>query len=366
MIFTGGGYASGKGSVTKMLKARGEWPQGAMLLDPDDIKAELPEFQLSAMDDPEANLRVYSEAWDIAQEAMRQAQERRLNVVVDGITDTASEEVAKRVQGFLDHGYTNPRINYVSVATDEAIARARSRAAKGSKPADKRMIPEVIMRAVHRDVSATIPGVMARSKELGLTVDVYDTDQGKDPTTGQFNLPKLVASADPEGHISHPDSSAFQRIVNKANEKIASVPDVQGQAKGVWKEGGPNVAVNPAIERRVGQQLEDALPSVESKRLPGPTSDPTELLTAAQVKGLPELQALLRDFNVPLTEAASEGVAMDMPQVIVGPVKGIKRTLTKLAANGTPLDSSYLQDALATVTVPTAQELPANRASAWR
>ena len=209
VIFTGGGYASGKGGVVKRLKAKGEWPDDAMLLDPDLIKAELPEFQLAAMNDPEANLRVYSEAWDIAQEAMKEAQDRGLNTVVDGITDTGADEVAQRVKSFTDKGYVNPRIIYVSRPTDTAIAASQKRAKKAKTPSDRRMIPEVIMRAVHRDVSATIPGVMANAKKMGAEVSVWDNNQGKDEATGENLPPKLVAHAAPDGGIHLPDAEGL-------------------------------------------------------------------------------------------------------------------------------------------------------------
>ena len=52
VIFTGGGYAAGKGGVQGMLKAENQWPDDAMLLDPDLIKAELPEFQAAATGGP--------------------------------------------------------------------------------------------------------------------------------------------------------------------------------------------------------------------------------------------------------------------------------------------------------------------------
>ena len=379
VIFTGGGYASGKGGIVKMLQAKGEWPDDALLLDPDIIKAELPEFQLAAIDDPEANLRVYSEAWDIAQEAMKQAQDRGLNVVVDGITDTGADEVAQRVKSFTDKGYVNPRIYYVSVATDEAIKRAQSRAAQGKTAADRRMIPEVIMRAVHRDVSATLPGVMAKAKEMGAEVHVYDTDQGKDEATGKFNPAKLVAHADANGQIHVPDAGGYQAILNKSQEQIKGVPDVSVPPSGVWKTGGQKVSIDPATERTVGKAIMGGLPEPSDVKLPQPVGgpeDPGKLMRVAETKGLPAYKKLL-DLGKGVisrlggdTQDISEGKDfkavgediqnnMDKPHVIIAPVKSMKRALEKAAANGRPNDLTQTHDAVrATVTVPTAQDLP--------
>jgi Zeta toxin len=381
VIFTGGGYASGKGGVVKRLQQDGQWPQDAMLIDPDLIKAELPEFQLAAMDDPEANLRVYAEAWDIAQQAVAQAQKRGLNVVVDGITDTNADEVAKRVKSFTDAGYENPQIHYVSVPTDVAIARAIKRAKKGKTAADRRMIPEVIMRSVHRDVSATIPGVLAKAKEMGANVSVYDTNQGVDEATGEKNQPKLVAHADgASGQIHLPDANGYQQIVNKASEQIEGVPDVQTGAKGVWKTGGQDVSIDPEVENTLGRQLVNNLPETNnSVKLPQPTGDakdPGALMRLGETKGLPAFQKLLdlgRGIITSLggqTQDISEGKDfkqvgqdiqdnMDKPHVIIAPVKSMRRALEKAAADNTPNDLSQTHDVVrGTITVPTAQDLP--------
>ena len=379
VIFTGGGYASGKGGVVKMLKSQGEWPDDALLLDPDLIKAELPEFQLAALDDPEANLRVYSEAWDIAQEAMKQAQDRGLNVVVDGITDTGANEVGQRIKSFTDKGYVNPRIHYVSVPTDVAIDRAKSRAAKGSTPADRRMIPEVIMRSVHRDVSATIPGVMADAKKYGVEVSVYDTNQGKDEATGENKLPKLLAHASSDGQIHVPDAAGYQSVLNKSQETIKGVPDVSVAPSEVWKTGGQKVTIDPGVERQVGQAVMGAMPQSDEVKMPQPTGgpeDPGALISLAQTKGLPAFQKLLdlgkgviarlggntqdiasgKDFKAVGQDIQDH---MDQPHMIIAPVKSMKRALEKVAADGTPNDLTQLHDAVrATVTVPTAQDLP--------
>lgn len=376
VVFTGGGYASGKGSVIKLMKARGEWPEGAMQLDPDLIKAELPEFQLAATTDPEANLRVYSEAWDIAQEAMRQAQERGLNVVVDGLTNTSADEVAYRVKSFTDAGYINPRIEYVSTPTEIAIQRAQRRAEQGATPDDKRMIPEVIMRAVHRDVSATIPVVMSRSKEMGATINVYDTNQGTDEITGQHKPAKLLASASPEGGITHHDPQGFQSVLHKANEPISGVPDITAKPTGAEKPGTVKLDIDPVVERQIGQNLAAAWPETPGTKPPQPTSDPSALLTTSQVQTLPAYKALLdmgqgisKELDA-ITEDIDSGKSfgdvgdsirdnMDRSHVIIAPVKSLKRALEKAAADGMPGDLSGTHDTVrATVTVPTAQDLP--------
>ena len=379
---------SGKGGIVKMLKQGGQnnpdpsmrWPDHPLVIDPDKIKAQLPEFQATAGDDPEANLRVYSEAWDIAQELVAAAQAKGLNVVVDGITNTSADAVAKKIQSFKDAGYQNPAIQYISMPTQIAMKGAAARAQKAIAEGNlesQRMIPDVIMRAVHRDVSATIPEVMSRAKAMGVHVNVFDGNQGKDEMTGQFRLPKLIASVDPEGHVVHQDSAAYAKVLNKASEKIPGLEKApEGQPRGVWKTGGLDTTIDPKIERQIGAALVQAMPETDNTMLPV-RSDPGQLLTDAKVKGLPALQAML-DMGAGLSEAlgaitedlstgetsfadVGESVRnnMDQPHVVIGPVKSLRRSLQKLHALGADGDSTFLRDSLrATVTVPTAQDMP--------
>jgi hypothetical protein len=201
-LFSGGGYAAGKGSVLKILGARGDLPPDSFTLDPDQIKAELPEFQAMIGSDPEANMHVYQEAWAIAQEVQARAQERKLNIVVDGISNTSPEEMGQRAKSFTDRGYTT-RAVYVDIPTEEAMKRAANRAINAKAESDRRMIPEIVMRSVHRDVGATVPSLPGYLREHGvpLDVEVWDNNQGKDDVTGQFRPPKQMFS------FSHADGS---------------------------------------------------------------------------------------------------------------------------------------------------------------
>lgn len=406
VVFMGGGYAAGKGGLLHLLSQKHKddpdaMPQGALVIDPDLIKAELPEFQASSADDPEANLRVYSEAWDIAQHVMAEAQKRKLHVIVDGITNTNSDEVAKRVKSFTDAGYVNPRINYVSVPTDEAISRAKDRAERGraSGGAGGRMIPDVIMRAVHRDVSATIPGVMDKAKQMGAQVHVYDSDQGLDEATGRPNLPRLVGSALPDGKISFPQGDedkkqdgtnypepadrAYAKVLAKAHEQLPNVRDVAGPRRGVWRTGGQTTKTNPDIEKRVGQNVAKEFQAMrndfqmtgDGEKKPQPVSNPQELLARGEAKTLPALQQILDigkgviDQLGGMKHDISAGKSfgdtgqdiehnMDQPHLIVAPLKSMKRALAKQKSLGHENDFSDLHDAVrATVTVPTAQDL---------
>lgn len=369
VLFTGGGYAAGKGSIQRAIDAWGQTPPDAMLLDPDVLKAELPEFQDMIGDDPEANLVVYQEAWDIAQEIQERAKEKKLNVVVDGIANTSADEVKARVQGFKDAGYGDVRMVYVSVPTETAIQRATDRAQNAQKDSDRRMIPDVIMRAVHRDVSATIPGVIDGAGEMGATVEIWDTD------VAWGEMPKLTAIAHPDGNSEVIDAQLFQEILDKANEGIKGLDKPkEGPAKPPKTTPKDSRVVGTRIdsakEHEIGTRLNDLLANAadDDQKDPQPVSNPEELVALGKEKGLPEFKALMDegggiskalgaetyDMSAPGADFKAMAKKLhelrDQPAVIIGPVKKVERVRDK-ALGGE--DASHITDVVrGTVLTP--------------
>jgi hypothetical protein len=230
VLFSGGGYAAGKGGVLDILGAQGELPPDSFTLDPDMVKAELPEFQAMLGTDPEANMVAYREAWAIAQEIQARAMDKKLNIVVDGISDTSPDEMGERARAFTSRGY-KARAVYVDIPTDEAMKRAANRAEKAKKESDRRHIPEIIMRSVHRDVAATVPSLpdyLERNK-IPLELSVWDNDQGKDPVTDQFNPPKQFFNYHPDEGQNILDQELWDRFHKKGYETILHVdaPSIQ-------------------------------------------------------------------------------------------------------------------------------------------
>lgn len=278
VLFSGGGYAAGKSSVLKINRAQGgEPPSGydgpVLVLDPDAIKAELPEFQELLGTDPEANMAVYQEAWSIAQEIQARAQEQKLNMVVDGISNTSPDEMIERARSFLDRGYTAKAI-YVDIPTEEALSRAAHRARTATSDADRRHIPEIIMRSVHRDVASTVPNMLRRLQQDGipLDVEVWDNNQGKDEQGG-FRPPKKFLTF--EGGVETVDDpELWAKFQNKAYEKILAVEEPHDTPQQSGDSPGP---VKPTVEKvpptkpgPVGDQ-----PSAEGNARPGETPGET-------------------------------------------------------------------------------------------
>ena len=226
VLFSGGGYSSGKGGVVDRLVDEMD-AENTLVLDPDMIKAYLPEFAATLQGDPEANLRVFEQSWSVAQAIQRRAQEKKLNIVVDGISDGHADEMLARVDSFREAGYESPRVVYVDIPTEEALERAAKRAKEAKKPSDRRHIPEPIMRAVHRDVASTIPGVINGAAERNLRVEVWDNDQPVPPGE-KYGAPKRFANYDPAAPDADfvEDRELWDRLRDKAEEPI---PDVMGE-----------------------------------------------------------------------------------------------------------------------------------------
>lgn len=262
VLFSGGGYAAGKGGVLKILGAKGELPPDSFTLDPDQIKAELPEFQAMIGTDPEANMHTYQEAWAVAQEVQARAQEKQLNIVVDGISNTSPDEMMQRARAFTSRGYKAKAV-YVNIPTEEALKRAASRAETATDDSDRRMIPEIIMRSVHRDVSATVPSlltVLQHRTDVPLDLEVWDNNQGKDDT-GSFNPPKQFVDFK-GGQMQVLDDGLWSDFVAKGHEPILGV-DAAGRSGG--DSGGASGAASGAAASEVAapdrrKELVAALP----------------------------------------------------------------------------------------------------------
>lgn len=230
VTFSGGGYAAGKSSVVGRKGDPSLMPDSGyegppFILDPDSIKALLPEYQATVDGDPEANLLAYEEAWDIAQGLQKRAQERKLSMIVDGISDTSADEMVMRLQSFRDAGYGRMRVAYVDIPTEEALSRASHRARNAKVSADRRHIPEVILRSVHRDVASTVPELLGDERLLGLdvSIDVFNNHQGKD-ADGNFIPPKKFVSYR-DGDMEVEDSELWESFLAKGSESIEGLTE---------------------------------------------------------------------------------------------------------------------------------------------
>lgn len=264
VMFMGGGYASGKGTVRRQLEAQGKVPENALTLDPDQIKAQLPEFQHMVRNgDPEANLATYEEAWDVAQALQHEAMKRKVHTVVDGLSNTSPEDMLNRVKAFKDAGYKHAEAHYVNIPTDEAVKRANNRAVNSTRPENRRVIPESLMRATHRDVSAALPGIIDGSRKPGEGLDavhVHDTtEKSAKPLYSMVNGKEKVH-----------DEAGYQEALDKAHEEVEGVDsparaDTQAALEEVEKLGlnewpKPGAVANAVLHGHADTQSLHAAP----------------------------------------------------------------------------------------------------------
>lgn len=158
VVLLGGGPASGK-TVAANRAYDGFSDRGnAAKVDPDEIRAMLPEYKAAMKaGSPHGASMTHVEASHIAALARAEAQKRRLNLIKDGTGGGKLEDLKDDVKAFKErskkYAKNDLRIvgNYVSIQTDEAVARMAYRAGVTG-----RHVPEVILRNTHREVSESV------------------------------------------------------------------------------------------------------------------------------------------------------------------------------------------------------------------
>ena len=193
--FLGGGPAAGKSTV--MPKA-----SGAVLIDPDAIKEQLPEYrQMIAAKHPGAAAHVHEESSDIAHQLRDAVQSGHYDFTLDGTGDTDYAKMAAKIDAARAAGYQTHGA-YVTIPTDEAVRRAKERAKQTG-----RMVPETVIRAVHASVSDVLPRLLADNKLDSM--DLWDNSGPK---------PVLIAQKLPGKTLVISDHKAWDAFLAKAKE----------------------------------------------------------------------------------------------------------------------------------------------------
>ena len=229
--FFGGGPASGKSTALEATAP------DAAVIDPDAIKARLPEYQqMLDAKDPQAAQYVHEESSLLAKRAMAEAQKRRINYVLDGTGDSSVDKLAAKVNGARRAGYMTDG-KYVTVDTNTAVQRAMDRA-----KATGRMVPESVIRETHKAVSDTYPKAM----KMGLfdRTELWDTSAAH---------PALVASREPGGQFTVHDPQAWQRFTAKAYEAATPAEREQQAAQAQARAGTQAVSEGQATIRARNQ-----------------------------------------------------------------------------------------------------------------
>lgn len=163
----GGGPASGKSTMINSGAAT--LPNNSVTIDPDAVKAKLPEYQeMVANGDLSAAGFVHEESSALAKRMLGVANDNGFNVVLDGTGDGSVNSIMKKIRDARKAGMAVEGI-YATVPTDVAISRALARAEKTG-----RYVNLDIIRDTHRKVSQILPEIAA---EFDI-VKLYDTTDG--------------------------------------------------------------------------------------------------------------------------------------------------------------------------------------------
>lgn len=169
-IFTAGGAASGKSTLAGQKKDDAgnltadnmPVPRGHVYINPDDIKAMLPEYkalQASGRSDIAASA-THEESSQIARALTVLALDQRRHVVVDGTGNSNVGKFGNKLRAARDLGYS-VQARYAHIPVEEAITREKKRAIKSGRKVD-----ESTLRGQHKTVAqsfvedvASIPGI---------------------------------------------------------------------------------------------------------------------------------------------------------------------------------------------------------------
>lgn len=145
----GGGPASGKSSVIRSGDVH--LPDGHVMVNADDAKEMLPEYQAGVRDgNAGAAAFVHEESSDMGKRLAADALRSSYNTVLDGTGNGGIDSLAKKIETARANGAKRIVGDYVTVDTDEAVRRAVLRGEKSG-----RHVPESIIRGTHASVSNT-------------------------------------------------------------------------------------------------------------------------------------------------------------------------------------------------------------------
>lgn len=166
-IVTMGGPAAGKTTLVKHVQSNFN---DFAVVNPDDVKEHLPEYQkginLGEKDGKTVSARdaaflVHNESSDVAQDIQKLAMEQRKNIILDG-TGKNVEKYRKKIADLKAAGY-HVQVIMPHVDMNEAISRVEQRAEKTG-----RYVPEEIVRHAHTRIPSNFEAIARTADEFAL------------------------------------------------------------------------------------------------------------------------------------------------------------------------------------------------------
>ena len=237
----GGGGASGKGFVKDHLIKTGRINvTGAVSLDPDEVKPEIPEYTaIVAAGDSRAAAVTHEESSDIAKRVKARAIAGRYDIVLD-VTLGDPKKGEKYLQEFKDAGY-EVRLFGVTVNPEMAVIRAGLRAERS-----KRYVPYGALLHAHKGFNGAFESYAKIADEAVLFDNTTDRQEIAHATGGE-----LVVS----------NQQAYNEVAERSqiNERANTLRQVAGRSEreGAGVRGGIQQAVlggrNRQLERHPGR-----------------------------------------------------------------------------------------------------------------
>jgi Zeta toxin len=162
----GGGPASGKSTMEKAMTNQGLMPARgtAVKVDPDAIKATLPEYRtMTKALDSNAAAFAHEESSYLAKRVQRAGIETNKDVVLDGVGKKFRD-----VRDWADQSGYRMAGQYAFVDPDEAYARMLARYERGAAKGEGRLIPEDYFWNSHREIPQMFPDAVNAFDEISL------------------------------------------------------------------------------------------------------------------------------------------------------------------------------------------------------
>lgn len=219
----GGGGASGKGHVKDLMVSTGRISvDGAVSLDPDEVKPDIPEYEaIKAAGDSRAAAVTHEESSDIAKRIRTRAISGRYDILLD-VTLGDSAKGKKNLQELKDAGY-EVRLFGVTVDPAKAVVRAMNRAAR-----TKRYVPINALLHAHKGFNGAFEEYAAIADEAILFDNTTESQE--------------IAHAE-GGKVVVSNQSAYNEVAERSqiNERASTLREIANRA-GSGLSGGSQSA----------------------------------------------------------------------------------------------------------------------------
>jgi len=311
--FLGGGSGAGKGTATKQLpgypKVReldeykpgceGDSPTAA-LLDSDALKTAFPEWGKPDLE--HAAAFAHEESSFLMKKALAVAQERRLDIVLDGTGDGKVHAMKAKIQQADKEGYSTSAI-YVTVPTKEGIVRAIVRGLVSKKLQSEGVKGRLVLPTMVSDIHGQVSGIFPHVKNDFGRVDLYDANvpYGKTApaiisngeTKDQGKLDAFLAKADEDTLENLQDALAWAKnpqrgFRDELKSKGMTGAELRAETIRLLEEAilaeKRARAEAAAAERALSASGSGAIPTLEGE---SPTVDRLNVILQYVVNGVP-------------------------------------------------------------------------------